>query len=228
MKNYIKVVVKDKDGNIVDDRIEKMHSLTQNFLALIFMLVAGTTDFNASSWVSYKLIQDVLRLPSKLNTPIYDSSVNNIIYGNLSLINWYYTIALGTGSQAFSPTLQSLANQISDCDTNSGVLSCSDAIVNIPIDTTYAASNGATYNILKGNSMSISQSAVNTSNNNLSITEYGVLAKLVISYYYYTNTIGDYIRSLVYPRLISYDTFSSPLNIPAYGSANIQVNISFT
>ena len=120
-------------------------------------------------------------------------------------ILWNWTIQLGSGTQAFSPSLTSLAAPINN-GTGAGELSYGT------IGISYAGS--AIYVTLQVN---------NTTNTAVSVTEIGLRGTVIIQYY-----ASNSYTTTSYNFLLSYDTFSTAISVPAYGMAVFQITLSFT
>ncbi|MGC9113286.1 hypothetical protein [Acidilobus sp.] len=86
MKSYYVIAVKDKDGNIIDYREGGLRSLTAGFLWAVASLLAAY-NYNFSF-------------------PNYPTLMNSNC--GLNYPNGKYAIVLGSGTQAFSPTINSL------------------------------------------------------------------------------------------------------------------------
>jgi hypothetical protein len=180
----IKVVVRDAKGNIVDEREQKMKSLTQYFLAIMSIPILGTY-VNSSTNSPTGILTNVLGLPSQLSA-----------YYSLRID---MSIQLGSGTQTFSPTLTTLAAPILNGSGTGQLL----------------------YNTLSFNFTSTSITAqlivTNTTSSAINVSEIGLIG--IISF------AGS---SSIYNYLSSYDTFSTPVSIPAGGNATFQITINFT
>ena len=64
----------------------------------------------------------------------------------------------------------------------------------------------------------------NNSGNTITVSEIGLMGTV---YLMYVNSNGIYAYN-TYNFLFSYDTFSSPISIPAGGSASFQIVITFS
>ena len=191
----IKVIVRDAKGNIVDKREQKMKSLTQYFLAFMTIPLLGTYA-NSSTNQANNILTSVLGLPSQQQ-----------VYGSyMAAIFFDMAIQLGSGTQAFSPTLNSLAAPISN---GSG----SGQLVYNTLSFSYS-STSITAQLIVSNSTS---SAIN-------VSEIGLTG---IIYLLYDNTSNNYVVN-TYNYLLSYDTFSSAVSIPAGGNATFQITVNFT
>jgi len=138
-------------------------------------------------------------LTNVLGLPSQQSSSQN------ANIVWTWSIQLGSGSQPFSLTLTGLAAPIAN-GTRSGELS-------------YSATS-VSYN---GSSIYVFVAVINSTSNAISVTEIGLMSTVYIQYY-----SGSTYTTSSYNFLLSYDTFSSAISIPAYGVASFQISISFT
>ncbi len=191
----IKVIVRDAKGNIIDKREQKMKSLTQYFLAFMTIPLLGTYA-NSSTNQANNILTSVLGLPSQQQ-----------VYGSyMAAIFFDMAIQLGSGTQAFSPTLNSLAAPISN---GSG----SGQLVYNTLSFSYS-STSITAQLIVSNSTS---SAIN-------VSEIGLTG---IIYLLYDNTSNNYVVN-TYNYLLSYDTFSSAVSIPAGGNATFQITVNFT
>jgi hypothetical protein len=117
-------------------------------------------------------------------------------------ILWDWAIQLGSGSQAFSLTLTGLAAPISN-GTGAGELSYG------PLSVSYT-----------GSAIFVSIQVTNTTSSAVSVTEIGL--KCTVYLQYSNGSISTY------NFLLSYDTFSTPISVPAYGMAVFQITLSFT
>jgi len=117
-------------------------------------------------------------------------------------ILWDWAIQLGSGTQAFSLTLTGLAAPILN-GTGAGQLSYG------PLSVSYA-----------GSAIYVSIQVTNTTSSTISVTEIGLRGTIYIQY------SGGSINT--YSFLLSYDTFSTAISVPAYGMAVFQITLSFT
>jgi hypothetical protein len=117
-------------------------------------------------------------------------------------ILWDWAIQLGSGTQAFSLTLTGLAAPISN-GTGAGELSYG------PLSVSYT-----------GSAIFVSIQVTNTTSSAVSVTEIGL--KCTVYLQYSNGSISTY------NFLLSYDTFSTPISVPAYGMAVFQITLSFT
>jgi len=112
------------------------------------------------------------------------------------------SIQVGSGTQSFTPTLSSLSAPISN-GTGTGQL---------------------LYNTISvsqiNNSISVLDTVSNSSGNTITVSEIGLIGVITV------NPYGGII--VTNNRLLSYDTFSSPISIPAGGSASFQIVITFS
>jgi hypothetical protein len=143
----------------------------------------GTYQFGASNQATSILV-NVLGLPSQ--------------QGSAANITWDWTIQLGSGTQAFSPTLTSLAAPIAN-GTGPGQLSYGT------LSVSYA-----------GTTIFVSLTVTNITSSTVTVTEIGLNGTVYVDI------------SNAYNYLLSYDTFSSPISIPGYGMAVFQITLSFT
>ena len=187
---YIEAKVYDKEGHLIQYHRQPMRSLTQYFLALMSIPLIGTYQ-NVSTNSAPGILTNVLGLPSAISGNAYTAS-----------IAWTWSIQLGSGTQAFSPSLTGLAAPIPN-GTGSGELSYGTASV------TYA-----------GASIFISVVVTNYTSSTITVTEIGLTGTIGIFY-----SLGS---SNTYNFLLSYDTFLSPISIPADSLAAFQITISFS
>ena len=121
-------------------------------------------------------------------------------------ILWDWSIQLGSGSQSFSPTLTGLAAPILN-GTRPGELSYSATSVSYT-----------------GSSIFVLGIVINSASNTVNVTEIGLMSTVYIQYAPGAPTQNTDI----YTYLLSYDTFSTAISIPAGGMATFQIVISFT
>jgi len=121
-------------------------------------------------------------------------------------ILWDWSIVLGSGTQSFSPTLTNLAAPISN-GTGAGNL--------------YYGSLGVFYT---ATSITATTTVTNYSASAITITEIGLRATIYIQY---QNLSAMYVYN-TYSSLLSYDTFSTPISLPAGGLAAFQITLTFT
>jgi len=117
-------------------------------------------------------------------------------------ISWDWAIQLGSGTQAFSLTLTGLAAPISN-GTGAGELSYG------PLSVSYT-----------GSAIYVSIQVTNTTSSTISVTEIGLMSTIYIQY------SGGSVST--YSFLLSYDTFSTAISVPALGMAVFQITLSFT
>jgi hypothetical protein len=187
---YIEAKVYDKEGHPIQYHRQPMRSLTQYFLALMSIPLIGTYQ-SASTDSATGILTNVLGLPSAI-------SGNS----NTATIAWTWSIQLGSGTQAFSPSLTSLAAPIAN-GTGAGELSYSTVSISYT-----------------GTSLSTLVIVANYTSSTITVTEIGL-----------TCTIGIFYSSSsshTYNFLLSYDTLSSPISIPVDALAAFQITISFS
>jgi hypothetical protein len=188
-KAYIEAKVYDKEGHLIQYHRQPMRSLTQYFLALMAIPIIGTYK-GASVNQAPNILTSVLGLPSSMS-------------GNFSAnISWDWAIQLGSGAQAFSPTLTGLAAPILN-GTGAGELSYGS------VSISYV-----------GSTIFVSVQVTNTTSSAISVTEIGLKGTIYIQY-------NDGNIS-TYSFLLSYDTFSTAVSVPALGIAVFQITLSFT
>jgi hypothetical protein len=127
------------------------------------------------------------------------SSVSSSYSANIS---WDWAIHLGSGTQNFSLTLTGLAAPILN-GTGTGQLSYGS------LSVSYA-----------GLTIFISLQVSNTTSSAISVTEIGLTGTIYIQYN--NGSINTY------SFLLSYDTFSTAISVPALGMAVFQITLSFT
>jgi len=125
---------------------------------------------------------------------------------NTGNILWNWSIQLGSGTQTFSPTLTGLAAPISN-GTGAGQL------VYGSLSISYA-----------GTTIYLSLQVTNSTSSAVSVTEIGLQGTIYLGY---ANSSGSYTTN-TYSFLLSYDTFSTAISIPAYGMAVFQITLSFS
>jgi len=186
-------VIRDAKGNIIDKREQKMKSLTQYYLALMSIAILGTYS-NATSNTPQSILTNVLGLPSYVST------------SKTATITFDTSIQLGSGTQSFSPTLNSLSAPISNGSGTGQLIYNSQSV-------SYTS-----------NSISQVLNVSNSSGNTITVSEIGLIGYIYPTYY------GPYggILYPTYTSLFSYDTFSSPISIPNGGSASFEIVITFS
>jgi len=188
-KAYVEAKVYDKEGHLIQHHRQPMRSLTQYFLALMAIPIIGTYQ-GASVNQAPGILTSVLGLPSSINA-VYDAN-----------ISWDWAIQLGSGTQAFSPTLTGLAAPILN-GTGAGQLSYGS------LSVSYA-----------GSTIYVSIQVTNTTSSTISVTEIGLRGTIYIQYS--NGSVSTY------SFLLSYDTFSTAISVPALGMAIFQITLSFT
>jgi hypothetical protein len=172
-----------------------MRSLTQYFLALMAIPLVGTFS-SSSSTTALPIIANTFGFPSTQST-------NTNYYAD---VNWSWSIQVGSGSQAFSPTLTSLAAPIAN---GSGAGQLVYGNVNI---------------LWTSNAIYVYQTVYNYSQTTITVTEVGLAATVSLLY---INSSGG-MSSTTFNGLLSYDTFSVPITLP-YGSlATFQISLEFS
>jgi len=198
-KAYIEAKVYDKEGHIIDYRRQPMRSLTQYFLALMSIPIAGTYQ-GPSTYQAPGILANVLGLPSQQSTYSFSPTLN------ASNILWNWSIQLGSGTQAFSVSLTGLAAPIAN-GTGTGELSYS------ALGVSYTAT-----------SIFLTVTVTNYSASAVSVTEIGLIGTIYIQY---QNSSNAYAYN-TYSFLLSYDTFSTAISIPSNGLATFQIVLTFT
>jgi len=193
-KAYIEAKVYDKEGHLIQYHRQPMRSLTQYFLALMSVPLAGTY-VNSLTVQTTGILTNVLGLPS-------DVTAYAINGAGSTAMAWDWSIQLGSGTQAFSLSLNSLALPIPSTEISYS-----------PLSVFYTAS-----------SIIASVTVTNLTSNTLTVTEIGLFATVYLEY---TNSSGKYTYTS-YNFLLSYDIFSTAISIPANGMAVFQITISFS
>jgi len=197
---YIEAKVYDKDGHIIQYHKQPMRSATQYLLALASIPLIGTYSSSSSNQAT-GILTSVLGLPSQQTTYTYPSA-NVYLSAN---ILWDFSIQLGSGTQAFSPTLSSLAAPIAN-GSGIGQLSYGSPTIN------YSGTNINTY-----------ITVINYSSATINVTEIGLTATVYIQY---ATGSSSYTYN-TYTYLLTYDTFSQPITLPPGGIAMFEVVLSF-
>jgi len=189
-KAYIEAKVYDKDGHVIQYHKQPMRSLTQYFLALMAIPLIGTYQ-GPSTYNAPSILTNVLGLPSAISG---NSNSANIV--------WNWSIQLGSGTQAFSLTLNSLAAPIAN-GSGTGEL--------------YYSTQSVSY---AGATIFVSVTVYNLTSSTITVTEIGLQGTVIIQY-----SSGN---KSTYNFLLSYDTFSTAVSVPASGMAVFQITLSFT
>jgi len=200
-KAYVEAKVYDREGHLIQYHRQPMRSLTQYFLALMSIPIQGTSRSSSANQAP-GILTNVLGLPSEVtNLAPYGSS----IWGAAN-ITWGWSIQLGSGTQAFSLSLTSLAAPIAN-GTGAGELVYSSPTV---------STAGASIYVL----ISVSNGTPDTIN----VTEIGLIGTIYLIYY----NSSDQATTNTYNFLLSYDTFSTAISIPPGGFATFQITLSFS
>jgi len=198
---YIEAKVYDKDGHMTQYRRQPMRSPTQYLLALMSIPLIGTysttTANNATS-----ILVNVLGLPSQQST--YGSAPSGIYYS--ANITWNFSIQLGSGTQSFSPALNSLAAPIAN-GSGTGQLYYN------PVTVTYSGTNVNTY-----------VTVINYSSTTINVTEIGLAVTIYVQYGSNYNSFTAVTKTF----LLTYDTFSPPITLPPGAIATFEIVLSFT
>jgi len=190
-KAYIEAKVYDKEGHLIQYHRQPMRSLTQYFLALMSIPLLGTYSGPSSNSLT-GILTNVLGL----------SAVSNTSYS--ANIVWSWSIQLGSGTQAFSLTLASLAAPITN-GSQAGQLEYGTLAISYT-----------------GSSIFLLEVVTNNTSGTVNVTEIGLTCTIYLQYY-----TSSYASSS-YNFLLSYDTFSTAISIPASGMASFQIVISFS
>jgi hypothetical protein len=188
-------IVRDAKGNIIDKREQKMRSLTQYYLALMSIPILGTYS-GATGNTATSILVNVLGLPS--NQSVYGGATSEIPFDT--------SIQLGSGTQSFSLTLNSLSAPILNGTGTGKLIYYSQSV------------------LYTNNSISQILTVSNSSGNTITVSEIGLMGTIYLVY------INSSFVATVQPYnfLFSYDTFSSPISIPNGGSASFQIIITFS
>lgn len=185
-KAYIEAKVYDKDGNLIQQSAQPMRSLTEYFLALITIPLIGTFQ-NASTNSAPTIFTSITGMPSQISS----SSIIEIY--------WNASIQVGSGTQSFSPTLNSLSAPISN-GTGAGQLQYGTVGVSY-------TQTGLIFTI----------TFINSSGGTVNVTEIGLFGT-----YEFINS------SSTYTFLLSYDTLSTAVSIPNGALATFQITLTFS
>jgi hypothetical protein len=192
-KAYIEAKIYDKEGHVIDYRRQPMRSLTQYFLAFLSIALMGTYS-GYSSTTAQNLLTSVLGMPS--------SQTSN---GSAD-IGYSWSIQLGSGTQSFSPTLNSLAAPIAN-GTGTGQLTYGNTTVSYSGLTIY-----------------VSVTVTNYSSTTINVTEIGLIGSIILE----SETSSNTYASTSFTYLFSYDTFSPAVTLPPGAIATFQITLSFS
>jgi len=192
-KAYVEAKIYDKEGHVIDYRRQPMRSLTQYFLAFLSIALLGTYS-GSSSTTAQSLLTNVLGMPSKQSS---NGSAD---------IGYSWSIQLGSGTQSFSPTLNSLAAPIAN-GSGAGQLTYGQTIVSY---------SGLTINV--------SVTVTNYSPTTINVTEIGLIGSIILEYDSSSNTYA----SATFTYLFSYDTFSPAVTLPPGAIATFQIVLTFS
>jgi len=197
---YIEAKVYDKEEHVIQYRRQPMRSPTQYLLALMAIPIIQTFQ-GSSTYEAPSFLVNVLGLPSQQSTftpSTYCCNGANIL--------WDFSIQLGSGTQAFSPTLNSLAAPIAN-GSGAGQLSYGS------VSVTYSGTTIYTY-----------VTVINYSSTTINITEIGLKATIYIQF---QNTNNAY-QNTTYGYLLTYDTFSPAITLPPGAIATFKIALSFS
>ena len=197
ISGYINIVVRDRDGRIVENRTERMHSFVSNFLSILYALWGLGTQ----------TAEDTGGTLITINTTASTSGAYMSVNAGSGVE--LYGIVVGSGSQTVSAGIFKLAAQIPH-GTGPGQLY---------YQTTQAGSltvSGST------TTFTFSRTFVNNSGAAINITEIGVI--LYVSGWNMTVTTSGATQSADY-FLIIYDVPSSTITVPNGGSVTITYTI---
>jgi len=192
-KAYIEAKIYDKEGHVIDYRRQPMRSLTQYFLAFLSIALVGTYS-GSSSTTAQSLLTSVLGMPSSQTS------------SGSADIGYSWSIQLGSGTQSFSPSLNSLAAPIAN-GTGAGQLAYGNTIVSYSGLTIY-----------------VSVTVTNYSSTTINVTEIGLIGSIILEYETSSNTYA----STSFTYLFSYDTFSPAVTLPPGAIATFQITLSFS
>ena len=187
-------IVRDAKGKIIDKREQKMKSLTQYYLALMTIPIMGTYKKGTNNQAS-PFMTNILGLPSQ-------QAVNTLQSAGSSAIGFDFSIQLGSGTQSFTPTLNSLNAPISN-GTGTGQLNYNTNSVSLINNSIYTLTTVS-----------------NSSGNTITVSEIGLMGAIT--------TCGCCEGCTTRYDLLSYDTFTFPIQIPQGGSATFQIIITFS
>jgi hypothetical protein len=200
-KAYIEAKIYDREGHLIQYHRQPMRSLTQYFLALMSIPIQGTSESSSANQAP-GILTSVLGLPSEVTNL---AAPGSSVWGAAN-ITWSWSIQLGSGTQAFSPSLNNLAAPIAN-GTGTGQLVYGSPTV---------STAGASIYVL----ISVSNGTPNTIN----VTEIGLTGTIYLVYY----NSSDQATTNTYSFLLSYDTFSTAISIPSGGFATFQITLSFS
>jgi len=200
-KAYVEAKVYDREGHLIQYHRQPMRSLTQYFLALMSIPLEGTSQSSSANQAP-GILTNILGLPSEIT----NIALNGATTWGPATITWGWSIQLGSGTQAFSPTLTSLAAPIAN-GTGAGELVYGSVTVNYAGATIY-----------------IPITVSNYTSNTINVTEIGLMGTVGIFYY----NSSDNPASNTYSFLLSYDTFSTAISIPPGSLAAFQITLSFS
>jgi len=184
-------IVRDAKGNIIDKREQKMRSLTQYYLALMSIPIIGTMS-GVSTGTATGIMTNVFGLPGNLPAGA----------GNVGILDFDISIQLGSGTQSFSLTLNSLASPIANGSGTGQLIYYSQSF------------------LYTSNSISQLLTVSNSGSSTITVSEIGLIGYIYISWNSTIQTTKTY--------LFSYDTFNTPISIPKGGSATFQIVITFS
>ena len=187
ISDKIIAIVRDAKGKIIDKRKQKMKSLTQYYLALMSIPILGS---NYSSTAN--ILTNTFGLPSSV-------SVGSNCF---AILNFDTSIQLGSGTQSFSLTLNSLKAPISNGTGTGQLYYYTQSVSN---------TNNSIIQLLK---------VSNFSGSTITVSEVGLMGTIYLSSCSSILTTKNF--------LFSYDTFSSPISIPNSASALFQITITFS
>jgi hypothetical protein len=170
-----------------------MRSLTQYFLAFLSIILVGTYP-DPSSTTAQSLLTNVLGMPSSQTS------------SGSADIGFSWSIQLGSGTQSFSVTLNSLAAPIAN-GTGAGQLVYGNTIV-----------------FYSGLTINVSVTVTNYSSTTINVTEIGLIGTIILE----SETSSGTYASTGFTNLYSYDTFSPAITLPPGAIATFQISLSFS
>jgi hypothetical protein len=197
---YIEAKVYDREGHVVQYRRQPMRSPTQWLLALVAIPILQTFQ-GPSTYQALSFYVNVFGMPSQQSTyspPQYCCNGANLV--------WDFSIQLGSSTQAFNPTLNSLAAPIAN-GSGAGQLSYG------PMSVTYS-----------GTTIYVYRTVINESPTTISVTEIGLMATI---YLQFQNTSNAY-QATTYTYLLTYDTFSPAITLPPGAIATFEIVLMFS
>lgn len=197
----VKLEVRDRSGNLLEERVEPVHSLVRNFAWMLYGLFAQGYESDSR----YSAINTVVTDTSGASCSLSPSMVAPPGVGYTAVYFFYlavhaasgndkYGVLVGNGSGSYSSTDYKLASQIGN-----SVLSHSAVTVSTPINT------GDAFQI------TISRSFTNKSGSSVTVTEVGLAS---VYYYKLVYSSGSSTVDGPYYIMLAHDFLSSPVTVP--------------